>query len=397
MIFSLAYRFFKGVSPRVAWKFFYNFGWKGMRAVLSFKKRMKKGQYFPAFLMLSLTDQCNLRCQGCWVSQQNPSRKLSPEVLDQIISSANKQKSYFFGILGGEPILYPNLFQILSRYSQCYFQLFTNGTLLTPENTKIMKQLGNITPLISIEGIGETSDVRRGGHQVYERALQGLEYCRQQGLIVGVATSVCQSNFDQVVRREFLKEMIQRGVHYVWYYIYRPVGPHPSPELILSQEQIITLRKFLVSVRTELPVIIVDAYWDHLGQALCPGAVGLSNHIGPDGDVEFCPPLQFAQEKITAETDLAALFENSQFLTDLRKFCQSHTSGCVLLDCPQDLVQFIQQHQVYDSSGRNTALAEISSMKKCPGHHISDCEIPEKHWLYRWAKRYGFFGFGGYG
>jgi len=30
-------------------------------------------------------------------------------------------------------------------------------------------------------------------------------------------------------------------------------------------------------------------------------------------------------------------------------------------------------------------------------HHLSGAEIPEKHWLYRIAKKYWFFGFGAYG
>ena len=73
---------------------------------------------------------------------------------------------------------------------------------------------------------------------------------------------MCQSNFDQVVSRAFLEDMASRGVQYAWYYIYRPVGPNPTPELCLRPEQIRELREFLVDSRTWAPIIVVDTYWD---------------------------------------------------------------------------------------------------------------------------------------
>jgi hypothetical protein len=31
-------------------------------------------------------------------------------------------------------------------------------------------------------------------------------------------------------------------------------------------------------------------------------------------------------------------------------------------------------------------------MQTVPCHHLADSEIPEKHWAYRFAKKYWFFG-----
>jgi hypothetical protein len=36
-------------------------------------------------------------------------------------------------------------------------------------------------------------------------------------------------------------------------------------------------------------------------------------------------------------------------------------------------------------------------MKPRPCHDLPGQEIPERHWLYRYAKRRWFFGFGTYG
>lgn len=397
MIPGLAKRLFLETDLRLLFKFVYGFGWKGMRAVQRFEKRRKKGDNFPAFMIMSITDQCNLHCQGCWVSQMTPARELSIERMESVIAASRKKGSYFFGILGGEPLLHPQVFDIMERHPDCYFQLFTNGTLLTDEIAAKMRSLGNVTPLISIEGNDIVSDERRGDDDVYKRTLSGLDACRKNRLITGVATSVCRSNIDDLVSREFLDEVIKQGVHYLWYYIYRPVGENPSPELALTEDQILRLRRFIVDQRSRVPLIIVDAYWDHDGNALCPGATGISHHVSPSGDIEFCPPIQFACENLSEKADVAELISGSEFLDKFRLLCSETTRGCILLEEPDLLRKFLEQKNARDTSGRGTAFDEIGAMRKCPGHSMPGREIREKHWAYRFAKKHWFFGFGAYG
>ena len=391
MILRWLRRMLRETDPHLLANFAYKFGYKGWQAVRRFEKRQRSGgDEFPAFLMLSITDQCNLHCQGCWVSPTPSPRELTTATISAIIRTANRHGSFFFGILGGEPLLYPGLLDCLARYRRCYFQIFTNGTLLTMAMARKMRQLGNITPLISIEGREQISDLRRGGRQVYPRALQALENCRRQRLVTGVATSVCRSNFADLVSREFIEELIARQVHYLWYYIYRPVGAMPTPQLALSPDQIIALRRFIVEMRCQVPLVIVDAYWNHRGQALCPAATGISHHIGPGGDLEFCPPLQFADANIAAGGDLEKIITASSLLPDLRRFAAATTRGCILR-YPAALHDFMQDRHARDTSGRNRALAELAAMPAWCCHHLPGQEIPEKHWAYRLAKKYWFF------
>jgi MoaA/NifB/PqqE/SkfB family radical SAM enzyme len=125
----------------------------------------------------------------------------------------------------------------LKNISDCYFQLFINGTLLTDEVGKKLRKLGNVSPLISIEGLEDVSDVRRGANRVYDRSMNGIDACTQNKLLTGVATSVCKSNFKDLVSDEFVNKCIKKGIHYLWYYIYRPVGSNPCDELALSEEE----------------------------------------------------------------------------------------------------------------------------------------------------------------
>ncbi|MBT3378915.1 MAG: radical SAM protein [Lentisphaerae bacterium] len=397
MILRLGTRMVTEVHPRLLTKFALNFGWRGMRAMNAFKARVRKGIYFPAVTFVSVTNRCNLSCQGCWVEQTSPPVDMPEEVLCNVIDECRREGAVFFGLLGGEPFLYPRLFDVIARYPSCYFQILTNGTVLTAEHAREMRRLGNVTPLISIEGMEQVSDERRGGAGVFQGALDGLAYCREQRLVTGVATSVCRSNFDDLVSRDFLHFLVDRGVHYMWYYIYRAVGPRPTPELALDGEQILALRRFIVEARCREPIAVLDAYWDHEGNALCPAAVGISHHVSPTGYIEPCPPLQFASDNIGDGSEFGRIVRESSFLERFRQFSRESTRGCVLMDCPGDLQTFVESAEADDTSGRACGTGELAAMCTCPGHHQPGQEIPEKHWLYRFAKKHWFFGFGAYG
>jgi ribose 5-phosphate isomerase A len=51
--------------------------------------------------------------------------------------------------------------QIFRNHPDCYFQVFTNGHFITDEVAAKLRKLGNVTPLISVEGTEIISDERR--------------------------------------------------------------------------------------------------------------------------------------------------------------------------------------------------------------------------------------------
>lgn len=391
-------RVFTECPPRLVWKFMYNFGWRNLRNMHQFEKRQATGApFFPAFVMISVTESCNLACSGCWVSAGGR-KKLSLPQLDGIITHSKKRGSYFFGLLGGEPLLYKGLLELMEKHADCYFQLFTNATLLTEEIAFRLKKMGNVTPLISIEGLKEESDQRRGRDDVLERTLRGVRACRKARLIFGVAASIGKSNFDDLVNRVHIDRMAKEGALYLWYYIYRPVGALPQPENALTHEQIRHFRQFIVEQRKDAPLFIIDTYWDEKGQALCPAATGMSHHIAPSGAVEFCPPLQMAKDFLNADaSNLAEVFERSDFLAALRKMAAETSRGCILLEQPQKMRSFLEQYGAIDTTSRGTVGEEYAKMTSLPGHDMIGEEIPEQNVFYKLLKKRYFFGFGAYG
>src|SRR5258708_40188834 len=119
--------------------------------------------------------------------------------MNRLVNDAKKHGNSYFGILGGEPFLHPQLLDIFAAHPDAYFQVFTNGQMITAETAAKLRALGNVSPLVSIEGTEISSDERRGRLKVLNRTLEGLEQCRKNRLITGVATSVCQTNIDDLV------------------------------------------------------------------------------------------------------------------------------------------------------------------------------------------------------
>ncbi|MGA2863765.1 MAG: radical SAM/SPASM domain-containing protein [Verrucomicrobiota bacterium] len=396
MLPQLALRILRTTDLRLLWKFSWNFGVKGMLSVEKFKRRLRAGVSFPPFLHLSIINLCNLRCQGCWVDVDAPREMIELETLDRAITEAKRHGNVLFGILGGEPFLHPQWFELLAAHPDCYFQVFTNGQLVTEEVARQMRRLGNVSPLISIEGLAEVSDRRRGGKDVFRKTLRGLEQCRRARLLTGVATSLCQSNIHELLTEDWLRQLIAWGVHYVWYYAYRPVGPSPNYDLALGPDQLLAFRQFIVEMRCRLPIGIIETYYDHQGRSLCPMATGLSHHVSPRGEIEPCPVIQFAKENIRDAGGVFAVLTNSAFLRDFRNTARQALRGCIVLERPDLIRELVRRHGARDSTARGAALAELGPMEPRFSQWLPGREIPEKHWLYRLAKKHWFNDFGAY-
>jgi MoaA/NifB/PqqE/SkfB family radical SAM enzyme len=395
MMYQFAKRMLTETDPRLLGKFAWNFGVKGVRSVEMYKKRLKRGEHFPPFLFISVISGCQLRCQGCWVDVAAPSKSIAIADLNRLINDAKAHGNAYFGILGGEPFLYPHLIELFETHPDCYFQVFTNGQLITDAVAKELRRVGNVTPLISIEGSEVVSDQRRGRLNVLSKTLAGLENCHRNKLITGVATSVCQTNID-LVSEAWLRRLIELGVHYAWFHTYRVIGPNAAPELALTPEQVLRVRRFAVQMRAKLPIAIVDAYWDDKGEALCPMATGVSHHISPYGDVEPCPIIQFATENIRDHVSVYELMNGSEFLRDFRETAAKATRGCIVLERPDLVRDLVVRHGARDTTQRKTALPEIEALQSRNSQYNPGNEIPEDHWAYRFAKKHWFFGFGAY-
>jgi MoaA/NifB/PqqE/SkfB family radical SAM enzyme len=397
---KLARRVLLETDKRLLWKLIYNMGLKGALSVHKHKRRMRRGQFFPPFLYVSIINSCNLRCQGCWVDVAHKQQTISPDAFHALVREARQMGNVFFGLVGGEPFMHPHLLDMLAEHPDCYFQVFTNGHFITPERARRMWQLGNVTPLVSVEGSQIVSDERRGRKGVLSKTMQGLHNALDAGVFTGVCTSLARTNIDDTLKEEWIDTLIDMGVLYTWFHVYRPMGPNPNPDLCLTPEQALRARKFVVEMRARKPIVIIDAYHDGEGRALCPAANGISHHINPWGGIEPCPIVQFSKESIhRTDADprpLKEKFLSSAFLADFRRLAQETTRGCIVLERPDLLKKLVEAHGAADATARQTALAELDAMVPRTSQYNPASEIPEKNLFYRLAKRLFFNDFGVY-
>ena len=76
---KLLWRFVTQVNCRVLWRAAIRCGLGNLLALHRFQRRLKKGVVFPPFLFISMTNRCNLRCTGCWVSTEAPPADLAAQ------------------------------------------------------------------------------------------------------------------------------------------------------------------------------------------------------------------------------------------------------------------------------------------------------------------------------
>lgn len=96
-----------------------------------------------AYFEVPITDNCNLNCKGCLFAS-NITQGTSHVRLEDIKKDAKKMSELFYDvpwirILGGEPLMHPDIVEILKYYRKCFgdteIDLCTNG-LLIPKMSK---------------------------------------------------------------------------------------------------------------------------------------------------------------------------------------------------------------------------------------------------------------------
>jgi len=146
----------------------------------------------------NLTRRCNLYCAHCYADatdKPQPGEMTTAEGKRLIDDLAD------FGVpvlllSGGEPLLREDLFELTAyaagKRIRCV--LSTNGTLITPEVARQIKEAGFSYVGVSLDGVGRVHDKIRGKKGAFEEALQGIRRCRDAGIPVGLRFTVHAMN-----------------------------------------------------------------------------------------------------------------------------------------------------------------------------------------------------------
>ena len=227
----------------------------------------KNGYRPPSFMTISPGKMCNLRCKGCYAASGiNFENRLSWDTLDKIIDEAkNMWGIKFFVISGGEPLLYKDkdkgILDIYEKHNDCYFLMYTNGTLIKKEMAEKMAQLGNITPAISVEGLKKETDERRG-NGIFDRILEAFSNLRNAGVPFGISITATSFNTDVITSDEFKKFYFdEQGAIYGWVFQYMPIGREYTVSLMPTPKQRIKLFNWAWNMVKKEKILIAD-FWN---------------------------------------------------------------------------------------------------------------------------------------
>ena len=135
-------------------------------APLPLKEQFSRGLDAPICLTWELTYACNLACVHCLSSSgRRDPNELSPAEARGIVDDMVDLKVFYVNIGGGEPMLRPDFFDLVSYAvdRRVGVKFSTNGTRLTAERARQLAALDYLDVQISIDGATAASnDAVRG-------------------------------------------------------------------------------------------------------------------------------------------------------------------------------------------------------------------------------------------
>ncbi|MDI3548202.1 MAG: hypothetical protein PWR10_1854 [Halanaerobiales bacterium] len=321
--------------------FFVNSGLLGIPQ--QFKVADELGVDVPWTILIDPTSVCNLKCTGCWAGKYSKSHSLEFETIDRIITEAKELGIYFIVLSGGEPTLYPYLFDIFEKHSDVTFMMYTNGTLIDEEMADKMLKVGNITPAISLEGYKEATDERRG-EGVYDKIMAAMDRLRERGIVFGTSVTVTRYNVKELFSDEFIHHLINKGATYSWSFHYVPIGRNPNLDMMLTPEQREWLAYRVPEIRSNFPLFVADFWNDGTFTGGCIAGGRRYFHINAMGDVEPCAFVHFAVDNIK-DKSLKEVLQTPLFKSYQKRqpFTDNLMAPCPIIDNPQALRDIIEE------------------------------------------------------
>ncbi len=180
----------------------------------------------PMWCAWQVTYRCNFRCRFChyWC---DPLGKQPEPTLEQYAVGARKLASYgtlLVSLAGGEPMLRPDLPQIVREVGRYHFPFVTtNGWFVTEETARQLMEAGAWGVSVSIDyADADRHDAKRGMDGAWEQAWRAVELLAaarvQKWQRVNVMAVLMDDNIDEMPR--LMQMAADRGA----YFMVQPYG-----------------------------------------------------------------------------------------------------------------------------------------------------------------------------
>lgn len=227
-------------------------------------------------LFIEMTVRCNEHCRHCG-SSCGDFAETDPLSGAEIVSFLEQIRRDFpisrlrLCITGGEPLLRPDFFGIMTQASRLGFGwgMTTNGTLITPAAAKKLHEAGMRTVSVSVDGLPDSHEWFRRSPGSYEKTLSGIRALLEEGGFdhVQITSVIHHGNIGEL--DEMYRRFSRLGVR-SWRVInIEPIGrAKEQPELLLTPQEYRRLFDFIREKRFSGPMEVCYGCSHFLGTAL---------------------------------------------------------------------------------------------------------------------------------
>ena len=170
---------------------------------------------------LTLSNRCDLGCQGCYIDSRPDSQELDPDTWVRVLEKLASLGVYHVALGGGESLSWDLLVSLALKARELGMtpNLSTSGRNLTPAVVKRLSVFERIH--LSMDGVGETYKSVRG-HDGFVPALMSLRILKAYHPQVGVNCVVARSNADEL--EPLFRLLNESGVRDLELLRFKPAG-----------------------------------------------------------------------------------------------------------------------------------------------------------------------------
>lgn len=289
----------------------------------------------PLFAIWEITSACNLKCEHCLSDAGKAGRnELSTQEAKGVINSLSEMKVFNITFSGGEPLLRPDIFELLEYASEkrIGIDLLTNGALITENIIDRLEKTNVFNVQVSVDGIEETHDNFRGLKGSYKQALNAIEMLLSKKYNVAINSVVTKQNMEEIPK--IIDKAVELGVEGYKTTLFMPAGRGKGniEKLLLTPHDVksFTLRmiekkkevgdKIKINVETDFPWLNeqncregCSKLDDERSTKVGCTAGSTSLYITSEGKIAPCPFLRQIVAGDVRESKIANVWGSSAF------------------------------------------------------------------------------------
>ncbi len=154
-------------------------------------------------IIMEITNVCNLNCMHCYNdSGCRTENELTLEEVYKVIDEIKNLGVLRITLSGGEPLMHPHFFEIAEYIKEHNLELglFTNGTLITKDVAKTLKNLSFLKVTVSIDSLTpDIHDQFRGKKGAWKKTMEGINHLKAEGITIKPAIALSKLNLSEIV------------------------------------------------------------------------------------------------------------------------------------------------------------------------------------------------------